>query len=107
MLLIFLLGVAPVQSVLADVIVPADNKNMPCHEMSGSSQADMMSKQSTNHCDQCESASNCRSHCMSSMLGLLVQYIPMGDFGSRSVSSLVSVDVKTQQPPALYRPPRS
>ena len=106
-LLIFLLGLSPVQLVIANVSVPADHVNMPCHQNSDSTQGDIMSEQSTGDCDQCETASSCKSHCMSSILGLLVEFVPTSEFDSQALMSRTNVDVKTLQPPALYRPPRS
>ena len=108
-MLIFLLGLSPLQSVIADISVPAEQASSPCH--SASDAVDMVEaiQQESSDCEMCATASDCNNlcnQCVSNSLALLQYSPPL----SITTSSLVIIQTDKaptiQQLPALFRPPR-
>ena len=109
LMLIFLLGLSPLQPVLADLSVPVNQNNMPCHMSADSVDMTDTTLQSANDCKMCSASNDCNNSCgQCAFSGLaLLQGLP---FISSNTSSLAIIrldeETTSQQPPALFRPPR-
>lgn len=108
-MLIFLLGLSPLQSVIADLSAPVDQTNLPCHRSADQPDIPEVIQQSANDCEMCTTANDCDNlcaQCITNGLALLqdLTSIPY----STSSTAIIQLDEKTtnQQPPALFRPPR-
>ena len=112
-LLILLLGLSPLQSVLAATHMPVDQDKMPCHMATESPQLTINSAPFEQDCADCETVHRCNDsccsygHCAANGLALLPGFLAFSGYVVMMGSSWLTAEIQTLQTPALFRPPRS
>lgn len=112
MMLILLLGFSPLQSVIADMTVPFEQNNTPCHTPTASEDTIQHNQKTTHDCEMCSSDTVCNdadcsfSHCTSTGPALLQGFsLPVQNLSSLLINQ-PDQDTTPQRLPILLRPPR-
>lgn len=64
-LLVVLLGISPVQWVLADIVLPVDQGDSFCHMPVKSADLGMDTERTDHDCEMCKTVDDCRESCCS------------------------------------------
>ena len=107
-MLIFLLGFSPLQSVFAELPVPVDQTNIPCNNLTADSMSEVFQLTESN-CEMCSTADECDNSCAQSVTSVIA-LLHNSSTISNTTSLLNIIQTNetpiNQQPPSLFRPPR-
>ena len=109
-MLIFLLGFSPLQTVFADLSVPVDQANMPCHMAADMDNMAETIQQTESHCEMCSTVDECNNscgQCVTTVAALLHHFTPITNAASVLQLNQFTESPINQQLPSLFRPPRA